>query len=843
MSEGQQMNHGPVLQVYGDVIRGRTPLTWLRVALMTSFLGGYAFAAQAQTGTCTVTSIGRTPLSDLGPNVYNGFGGGLYPGGSNFRPPAHESAGLTAASAIRPLNASGQVDELAGRIGLVSIGNSTVNQEFEVFGYLSNIDARRHPKLVAVNGAQDGQSAADWADPNSPAWTGLAQAVAQRGLTNPQVQVAWIKVAVRSDDVGGWQNVPPFPATAGFLRSALRDVVRNLKQKYPNLQIAYLSSRIFAGYAGLSGYPEPIAYDEGFSIKWVIEDQLDGDPMLRFAGSNAPAPFLAWGPYLWADGEGSDGIPGGAPGRSDGLEYSCADFSDGLHLSSSGSHKVADQLLAFFHADTTSAFWYTNPDPPPPPASPFYVQFDGVDDYADVAGTNSLVLADGLIDSPFTFEMWVRPTTMAGKQNLLGKWWSGLDQQYRLSIVSNTLRLDLRDGSAAATVSAITATTQASLAGGWHHVAATYDGRGGPTAANGITLYVDGVAVPLIRMNHAAYVAMEHRAIPLQIGRESPGFRQYSGGLDEFRIWAVARTPAQIQGSRATELTGTEAGLVAYWRFNEGIGALVADDSPSTNTAILYNNPTTAAGGPMAAPTPDVTPPGIENIVESNLADTSIRIAFHTTEVATGWASLTTNQSCPCTDVYSQGAGTEHVVVLTGLEPRRAYTYEIKVLDAHGNFGVSLRRGFTTLAPIPDVTSPAVAITRPSTGSVFGTVLVETQATDNIGVSGVRFTLDGVSLGPEDAVAPYSMSWTTTQVADGPHTLSAEARDAAGNVATASVLVNVSNAAGTTPFYLQFDGIDDYAEVADASSLVTRERADRFAIHVRDVDSPEHANW
>src|SRR5207253_2626830 len=71
-------------------------------------------------------------------------------------------------------------------------------------------------------------------------------------------------------------------------------------------------------------------------------------------------------------------------------------------------------------------------------------------------------------------------------------------------------------------------------------------------------------------------------------------------------------------------------------------------------------------------------------------------------------------------------------------------------------------------------------------------------ASDNVGVIGVQFQLDGAPLGLEVRAAPYTLGWDTTAVPDGPHALTAVARDAAGNVATsAAVTVTVLN--GTTP--------------------------------------------
>src|SRR5207248_2205422 len=99
--------------------------------------------------------------------------------------------------------------------------------------------------------------------------------------------------------------------------------------------------------------------------------------------------------------------------------------------------------------------------------------------------------------------------------------------------------------------------------------------------------------------------------------------------------------------------------------------------------------------------------------------------------------------------------------------------------------------------PPADTTPPTVALTAPAAGAtVSGTTSVTASASDDVGVVGVQFKLDGASLGPEDTSAPYAATWDTTGAANGAHTLTAVARDAAGNTAaTGAVGVTVSNAA------------------------------------------------
>ncbi|MEV0289632.1 PQQ-dependent sugar dehydrogenase [Kribbella sp. NPDC050820] len=94
-----------------------------------------------------------------------------------------------------------------------------------------------------------------------------------------------------------------------------------------------------------------------------------------------------------------------------------------------------------------------------------------------------------------------------------------------------------------------------------------------------------------------------------------------------------------------------------------------------------------------------------------------------------------------------------------------------------------------------DTTPPTVAVTAPANNaSVSDIVAVSANASDNTGVTGVQFFVDGAAKGPEDTTAPYALSWDSRTVGNGAHTLSARARDEAGNTTTSTVInVNVAN--------------------------------------------------
>jgi hypothetical protein len=110
---------------------------------------------------------------------------------------------------------------------------------------------------------------------------------------------------------------------------------------------------------------------------------------------------------------------------------------------------------------------------------------------------------------------------------------------------------------------------------------------------------------------------------------------------------------------------------------------------------------------------------------------------------------------------------------------------------------------FPQLARAADNQRPTVSITSPATGSTLsGSVTLSASAMDNVGVIGVQFARNGVALGAMDASKPYALTVDTTQLANGTHTFTATAHDAAGNRRTSpGVTVTVANSVPTTQPY------------------------------------------
>jgi chitodextrinase len=237
--------------------------------------------------------------------------------------------------------------------------------------------------------------------------------------------------------------------------------------------------------------------------------------------------------------------------------------------------------------------------------------------------------------------------------------------------------------------------------------------------------------------------------------------------------------------------TATSANGAAALAFTSGT-ALVEAASP--NADILGGLANTAGGTytvDAAAPTVNVTAPA-NNATINGGTTTSI------TATATDASSSVTKvdfyidgvlKLSDTTSPYSYSWDTTGVAL-------GAHTIQAKATDTFGNLGSSSVVNVT----VADQTAPTVSITAPAASAVVNgsTVAVSANSSDNVGVVGVQFKLDGANLSTEDTTSPYSVTWNSTTATSGTHSLTAVARDAAGNTTTSTaVSVNVDNAAPT----------------------------------------------
>ncbi len=182
-----------------------------------------------------------------------------------------------------------------------------------------------------------------------------------------------------------------------------------------------------------------------------------------------------------------------------------------------------------------------------------------------------------------------------------------------------------------------------SLINSWNHVALTYD-----SATTTMKLYVNGV---LVSQNNSV---PQYTAANIQIGAFNSG-SVFNGNIDEVRIWNVARTAEQINGSKNCELQGNETGLVAYYNFNQGLDAgnnttitSLTDATANANNGTLTNFTLTGATSNWLAGSPITTGSVVPSVatvttpVVRNQGDTAPTLTATTGTNGTGLLWYTT---------------------------------------------------------------------------------------------------------------------------------------------------------------------------------------------------------
>ncbi len=352
----------------GNLLTGRV-VTWTSsddsiatvdaTGLISAHVNGWAAIVATSEGvvdTVLLTvAVPGVPLIDLGTGTYLGFEGGLYPGG-NVIPQDHADQGMTYANAIRKLDANGNPDP-AGTIVMTSIGMSNAALEYKEFFKSAQADPEVIDHIAYIKGAHGGGGTAKyWTHPDSSAYNYVLNELTSAGYTEAQVQVAWVNTVNANPD----SALPSPNAEAFLLLEQFGNIARAMRVRYPNLKLVFFSSRIYGGYSHLgTKHTEPFAYETGFSVKWIIQAQIDqmangGTVVNQDAGDltyGSMAPWLGWGAYLWANG---------VEPNSEGLFWVPEDMADhdGLHPSDLGADKAGAKLLEFFKGSPKTRGWF-----------------------------------------------------------------------------------------------------------------------------------------------------------------------------------------------------------------------------------------------------------------------------------------------------------------------------------------------------------------------------------------------------------------------------------------------------------------------------------------------------
>lgn len=202
----------------------------------------------------------------------------------------------------------------------------------------------------------------------------------------------------------------------------------------------------------------------------------------------------------------------------------------------------------------------------------YCVNMNGTNEFIRVNHNNSLN-----VTSTWTIEFWLNPdVTPSGWDAIFSK---GLnDRPASVWMYFNSIEVWYGNG----TGSLIAYTDFSTISAGvWQHVAATR------TAAGVVTIYINGVS----EVSQAGTSVSPTNSERLNIGQRGDGSYYYDGNIDEVRYWNVARTQTEIRENMNKKLTGSESGLVGYWRLDGTTGNSASDDAGSNN-GNLRNTPT-----------------------------------------------------------------------------------------------------------------------------------------------------------------------------------------------------------------------------------------------------------
>jgi len=195
-----------------------------------------------------------------------------------------------------------------------------------------------------------------------------------------------------------------------------------------------------------------------------------------------------------------------------------------------------------------------------------HLNFDGSNDFVNL-GTAVSTGLNGT--TALTLEAWINPSALNGWNNIITDY-DGAYHKFLLRVRnSNNIQFVLNG-------TFLNAPFTVPL-NSWTHIAAVYDGANMYVYANGnlIASQMATVSIP---------TGSQQINIGARIGANTENF---TGNIDEIRVWNIARTAEQINGSKNCELAGTETGLLAYYNFNQGL------DQANNSTVTTLNDITT----------------------------------------------------------------------------------------------------------------------------------------------------------------------------------------------------------------------------------------------------------
>jgi len=263
--------------------------------------GGFGSTVRATVYATNYTDPVALPA--LGQDYYLGEMGGLYPGGSNAVPAAYQTNEIDPAIAT-----------LGGDSHIVVLCLGMSNLKHSCDELISRLDGAVNPAVTIVNGGQPGRAQQAWDGILSDqVWVNADKRLTQAGESPGAVDV------VLYFNAWGYPDESDFTTYITTMRGSLQSTMDNIAAHYANTQLIYLTSREYAGFATSNLNPEPWAYWDGFAVKGLIADRINGV---------SSTPPLLWQAYQWD------------------ASWPASYYVDGVHLSAAGLDAAGDLWLA-----------------------------------------------------------------------------------------------------------------------------------------------------------------------------------------------------------------------------------------------------------------------------------------------------------------------------------------------------------------------------------------------------------------------------------------------------------------------------------------------------------------
>jgi hypothetical protein len=455
------------------------------------------------------------------------------------------------------------------------------------------------------------------------------------------------------------------------------------------------------------------------------------------------------------------------------------------------------------------------------------LKFSGAtNSYVTIPDSSSLDLSKGM-----TVEAWANPSSLSSPG---ANWCAVVAKEHRNSSNDISYALYAANGTGTPPAGHILVGSQDYGAQGksvlalntWTFLATTYDGTT-------LKTYVNGTQVGSKTIKGSITTTGD----PLRIGGDWSS-EMFTGVIDEVRVYNTALTQTQIQSDMNTPIdsvppsvtmtapasgstvSGTTVTVSANATDNVAVAKVqfLLDGSnlgaPVTTAPYQYTwdttsvgngshtltakatdtsgNSTTSSAISVTVNNPDVTPPTVSitsPAAGSSLSGTATLSANATDNVAVAKVQFQidgTNYGPPLTSApYSESWDT--TTVTSGSHTIGAIATDTSGNTASASITVTVSQG-------SDTTPPTVTVTAPANNSTWaGAISLAATASDNVAVASVQFAVDGTNVGAPVTSSPYQVSWDSSKIGDGTHTITAKATDTSGNTATSSVTIQTAN--------------------------------------------------